>query len=480
MAKKVSPLDVYPYLPDDCETLFGEPKMKIAAHLAGRKIKIQEIKEIYDALPPEYASKFDALSELLKPAIAEIEIGVGPKKIVIGGDDVMFRHMLSFYNKPPIAADVWDTMTAAELSARLKKIQSFQKFYVGSYLYLNAVAVRSTSGNPAKFGKFVSSILKKCDLPLILCTKDPKIMREGLAAAAGKNPLMYACDVSNRAEMTKLALEFEVPITVSSKGDLEELKSLAATLLNDGVDKIVLDPGMPSSGLKIRETFQNFIRIRKAGIDGDSEIAFPIIALPIAARTNPPSSDVLNMPPEVISDYCETIAASSLIVRYADILIIHGLEAHELLPLVHAADMIYTDPRTPSSVEPKLYEIGTPDASSPVLFTTNFALTYYTVESDLMSAGFSGYLFAVNTGGLGVEAAVAGGQLTADVIKKEFERVSFNPAVQTDHKTLVLPGLAARLQSDIEKMMNVSAPVGPMDSGRLGKWLEENWPPKKK
>ena len=480
MAKKVSPLDVYPLLPDDCETLFGAPKMKIAAQLAGRKIKAKELSEIYETLPPEYASKFEKLEELLKPAIAEIEIGVGPKKIVIGGDDVMFRHMLSFYNKTPIAVDVWDTMTTAELSARLDRIQSFQKFYVGSYLYLNAVAVRSTSGDPKKFGKFVSSVLKKCDLPLILCTKNPRIMREGLTAAAGKNPLMYACDVSNREEMTKLALEFDVPMTISSKGDLDELKSLAATLLNDGVDHIVLDLGMPLSGLKIRETFQNFIRVRKAGIDGDSELAFPLMALPIAARKNPPSSQNLNLPPDVISDYSETIAASSLVVRYADIMIIHGLEAHELLPLVHAADMIYTDPRTPSSVEPKLYEIGTPDASSPVLFTTNFALTYYTVESDLMSAGFNGYLFAVNTGGLGVEAAVAGGQLTADVIKKEFERVSFDPITQTEYRTLVLPGLAARLQSDIEKSMGISALVGPMDSGRLGKWLEENWPPKKK
>ena len=481
MAKKVSPLDVYPYLPDDCETLFGTSKMKVATELAGRKRKVKEIKEIYDSLSPDYALKYEKLAELLMPAIAEIEIGVGSKKVVIGGDDVLFRHMLSFYNKTPIAVDVWDTMTAAELSERLENIQSFQKFYVGNFLYLNMVAVRSTSGKPKTFGKFVSSVLKKCDMPLILCTKNPEIMRMGLTAAAGKNPLMYACDVSNRTEMTKLALEFDVPIVVSSKGDLNELKSLAVTLLNDGVDKIVLDPGMPAAGLKFKSTFQNFIRLRKAGIEGDKEIAFPLLSLPIAARAGTDRSDGLkNMPSSVVSDYVETIVASTLIVRYADLFIIHGLEAHELLPLVHAADMIYTDPRTPSSVEPKLYEIGTPNSSSPVLFTTNFALTYYTVESDLMSNGFNGYLFAVNTGGLGVEAAVAGGQLTASVIQKEFERVSFDPVTKTTHQTLVLPGLAARLQSDIEKTMNVSTLVGPMDSGRLRKWLEENWPPKKK
>jgi acetyl-CoA decarbonylase/synthase complex subunit gamma len=223
--------------------------------------------------------------------------------------------------------------------------------------------------------------------------------------------------------------------------------------------------------------------LRKAGIDGDKSLAFPIIALPIASRCTRPKNENENenknekekgMPSEVAAGYKETMIAAALTVRYADMMIIHGLDAYELLPLVHVADMIYTDPRTPSSVEPKMYEIGTPDFTSPVLFTTNFALTYYTVESDLMSAGVSGYLLAVNTGGLGVEAAVAGGQLTAEAILKDFEKAGFDIKEKTSRKTLILPGLAARLQSDIEKLMGVSTLIGPMDSGRLAKWLEEN------
>ncbi|MCL2550427.1 MAG: acetyl-CoA decarbonylase/synthase complex subunit gamma [Methanimicrococcus sp.] len=501
MAKTVSPLEIYPYLPDDCETLFKiaetESKMAVAAKLAGRKLKMRDIREIYEQLPPEFMRKYEKLTELLKPAIAEIEIGAGDKKITIGGDDVMFRHTLSFYNKPPIAADVWDTMTGAELLSRLEKITAFRKFYVGDFLYLDMVAVRSVSGSSETFGKCVETVVKNCDLPLILCTKNPEIMRSGLKSSAGKNPLMYACDTANREKMTQLAIEFDVPVVVCGGGDLDTLQTLAMTLQNDGVDKIVLDPGMPVWGADFKKAFQNFIKIRKAGMDGGMSggtdggidggmnggkaLAFPLIALPIAARTDGSGADRSKekLPPEIVAGYHETMAASALTIRYADLMIIHGLEAHELLPLVHVTDMIYTDPRTPSAVEPKLYRIGHPGPESPVLFTTNFALTYYTVESDLTSAGFNGFLLAVNTGGLGVEAAVAGGQLTAEVIKKGFEDAAFDIKAETKHGTLILPGLAARLQNDIEKIMEVSTLVGPMDSGRLAKWLEENRPPKK-
>ncbi|MDR0766924.1 MAG: acetyl-CoA decarbonylase/synthase complex subunit gamma [Methanosarcinales archaeon] len=480
-SKQVSPLDIYPLLPENCEALFGTSRMAVATQLAGKKLKVSDVRKIYEKLPPEFIEKYEKLAALLSPRIREVEIGTGEKKVTIGGDDVMFRHTLSFYNKPPIAVDVWDTMSDSELIERLDKIKSFKKFYVGSFLYLDMVAVRSTSGSPEAFGKTVEKIISHSDLPLILCTKNAEIMRAGLDAADGKNPLMYACDTKNRKEMTKLALEYDVPIVITAAGGLDELKMLSVTLQKDGISKIVLDPGTFSYGPEFKKTFQNFIKLRKAGLDGDKDLAYPLMALPIAARksrSKPASNEKL--PLEVIADYHETIAASALTVRYADIMIIHGLGGHELLPIVHITDTIYTDPRTPSSVEPKMYKIGNPDSTSPVLFTTNFALTYYTVESDLESASFNGYVLAVNTGGLGVEAAVAGGQLTADVIKKDFEEALFNFEEQTNHQTLVLPGLAARLQSDVEKSMNVAALVGPMDSGRLAKWLEENWPPKKK
>ncbi|MCC4772110.1 acetyl-CoA synthase subunit gamma, partial [Methanosarcina sp. DH2] len=48
----------------------------------------------------------------------------------------------------------------------------------------------------------------------------------------------------------------------------------------------------------------------------------------------------------------------------------------------------------------------------------------------------------------------------------------------TNHKTLIIPGLAARLQGDLEDTLGANVKVGPMDSGRIPGWIEKNWPPK--
>lgn len=65
----------------------------------------------------------------------------------------------------------------------------------------------------------------------------------------------------------------------------------------------------------------------------------------------------------------------------------HSLEAHSMMPDMHLRFNIYTDPRTPVQVKPGIYKVGNPGAESPVFLTTNFALTYYTVESDIASNG---------------------------------------------------------------------------------------------
>ncbi len=51
-----------------------------------------------------------------------------------------------------------------------------------------------------------------------------------------------------------------------------------------------------------------------------------------------------------------------------------------------------------------------------MLITTNYALTYFTVESDIKSAGIDCFLIVIDTGGNSVESAVAGRYLNAESI----------------------------------------------------------------
>ncbi len=463
-----SPLEVYKFLPQtncgDC----GEPTcMAFASHMIDRSLKLEDCPPL---LEDKFRKKYLKLAELLAPEIREVIIGTGEHAVSVGGDDILYRHQLTFFNQPALAVDVWDTMSEDELTERIKFINEYKKFYVGRFLRLDMVAIRSTSGDPDKFKQAVTIAAGNTELPLILCSLDPKVLKAGLEVVADRKPLLYAATKDNWQDVADLVVEYDVPLVLFSPDDLDTLKSLAATFLEMGRDDLVLDPGTNPQGKSLRESFENFLMIRRAGIkEGQRDIAFPLLAVPMTAY-------LANNDP-VSASYWETVLASVFSVRYGDIMIVHSIEPYALLPELHIRDTIYTDPRTPVKVDPKVYEVGSPDKDSPVFVTTNFALTYYTVESDLASSGIDCYLLATDTDGLGVEAAVAGGQMTGQKVSDEFKRVGFDFGEMTGHNTVILPGLAARLQGDMEDASGLKVKIGPPDSGRIPGWMEKNWPP---
>ncbi|WP_292464667.1 acetyl-CoA decarbonylase/synthase complex subunit gamma [Methanolobus sp.] len=464
-----SPLEAYKYLPGTNCAICGEQTcMAFASHLIDRSKKLSECTPM---LEDKFRKKLDQLQGLLAPEIRQVEIGVGEKIVKIGGDDVLYRHKLTFFNQTALAYDVWDTMDEKNLVERVNKIQDFKKFYVGNFLTVDMVAVRSTSNDPKKFASAVKKVVETTDMPLVLCSFNPDVLKAGLEVAKDRNPLLYAANKDNWQQVAALALEYDVPVTLFAPNDLDLLKSLAKTFAEMGTEKLVLDPGTFPSGKQLKETFSNFIKVRRAGIDGDREIAYPLMAVPLTAW-------MVHDDP-VSASYWETVIASVFTIKYGDIMILHSIEPYAMLPELHIRDTIYTDPRKPVTVDPGMYKIGSPTKDSPVFVTTNFALTYYTVESDISSNKIDCFLWAIDTDGIGVEAAVAGGQLTAAKIKKGIEDSGFNMKDDTSHNTIILPGLSARLQGDVEDETGSRVLIGPADSGRIPGWLEKNWPPKK-
>ncbi|MBN2110898.1 MAG: acetyl-CoA decarbonylase/synthase complex subunit gamma [Methanosarcinaceae archaeon] len=465
-----SPLEAYKFLPGtNCGECGELTCMAFAAHLIDRSKKLTECKPI---LEDKFKKKFEELTALLAPEIREVEIGVGDRVSKIGGDDVLYRHKLTFFNQTQFAYDVWDTMDEKELVERVNYIQDFKKFYVGSFLNVDMVAVRCTSNDPAKFAAAVKKVVETTDMPIILCSFEPAVLKAGLEVSKDRNPLLYAANRDNWKEIADLALEYDVPVTLFAPDDLELLKSMAKTFAAMGTEKLVLDPGTFPTGKQLRQTFTNFIKLRRAGIEGDRDIAYPIMAVPFTAW--------MAHDDPVSASYWETVVASIFTIKYGDIMILHSTEPYAILPEIHIRDTMYTDPRKPVSVDPGMYKVGEPTVDSPVLITTNFALTYYTVESDLASSKIDCYLWAIDTDGIGVEAAVAGGQLTASKIKKGIEDSGFDLKKDTTHNTIIIPGLAARLQGDVEDETGANVMVGPADSGRIPGWMDKNWPPQKK
>jgi acetyl-CoA decarbonylase/synthase complex subunit gamma len=126
-------------------------------------------------------------------------------------------------------------------------------------------------------------------------------------------------------------------------------------------------------------------------------------------------------------------------------------------------------------VDPGLKVFGTPNEESPVFFTTNFALTYYTVASDLESSKLNAYLIVVDSEGSAVDSGVAGRKLTAEKVADAIKTTGIEGKVK--HRKIIIPGKASRISGEIEELSGWKVQVGPRDSSEIPKYLIEKWQP---
>jgi len=222
-----------------------------------------------------------------------------------------------------------------------------------------------------------------------------------------------------------------------------------------GITDIAVDPGTHPENLTA--TLTSFVQIRRTAMSEDSILNCPLIGIP-AAEPDPMK---------------EVMAASMMIDRFADLIIFHNTDMFGVLPIITLRQNIYTDPRRPVAVDAGLRTFGEPTKDSPLLATTNFALTYYTVASDIESSALNAYLLVFDTEGLGVQASVAGGQL--DAYKANEAIKAANIADTVNHKKIIIPGMAARISGELEHLSGWEVMVGPKDSSGIPEFIEKRW-----
>ncbi|GAJ08949.1 unnamed protein product, partial [marine sediment metagenome] len=146
----------------------------------------------------------------------------------------------------------------------------------------------------------------------------------------------------------------------------------------------------------------------------------------------------------------------------------------ELLPILTTIQNIYTDPQVPNTVEAKLCEIGDVNENSPVMFTTNFSLTYFCVEAEVERSKIPSYICVVETEGLGVLNAYAGDKLSAEKVVKTLE--SQNVAEKVKHTKLIIPGLLPSFRAEIEDTSEwKEVLIGPENASGIPAFLAEKW-----
>ena len=463
MSSRLDPLTIFNFLPrTNCKDCGEATCLAFASKLLSRDRQLEECPPM---LKPEYREPYEQLKDRLLPPVREVRVGTGPRQVLLGGEEVMMRHQLSYFNPTAIAVDVVDTLDHAVLKERVTEISSLSVERIGKTITLDMVAVRSASGDPKTFAKAVTVVKSCTDLPLMLCSYDPEVLAAGLAETSADRPLLYAATKDNWKEVVQLALENNAPLVVSAPADLDGLVSLAGTLFDAGLMDLVLDPGtFYGKGFLGGLTLKSLVQLRqKAILDQDKSIGFPLMTVPLQvfrSEKDPIRAAML-----------ESLTTDLLVGQYADLVVLHGLDIWELLPVLAFRQAIYSDPRIHAAVDPGLREFFNPEPESPVLVTTNFALTYYTVEADITNFKVPCRLLVVDTEGLGVEAGVAGGQLTAEKIKELMDEVKIEEKVSPETHTIILPGLAARLSGELEILSDWQVIVGPKDSADMQKVL---------
>ncbi len=442
---KLTGIDIYKLLPrTNCGDCGFSTCMAFAMQVAAKKVAL-------DKCPHVSEEAKAALGEAQAPPMRTVSIGSGQNAVTVGGETVLFRHEEKFHRPPGIAITVGPKH--GPVASRISCINKLKFVRVGQELKANLVAVQSDGLDGSGYAALVQTVRENTDLPMILVCPDPTALASALPLVAKERPLLWAATKENWEEMGKLARDHQVPLVARAE-TLADLAWLVEKLRGLGVEDIVLDP----AGKGLKETISKLIDIRRLALEKNFRpLGFPVLVF-VHGR----------------SAFEAVAHATAYICKYANILVLEDVEPEVLLPIFTVSQNLYTDPQKPNAIEAKLYEVGQPDSNSPVLVTTNFALTFYTVAGEVENSKVPAYIVVVDTGGLGVLNAYADDKFTAQTIIKAVKEQGVWEKVS--HRKLVIPGLVAVLKWEIEDETGWEVIVGPEDAAGIPHFLRNVWP----
>ena len=466
---RASPLDIYALLDkSNCKDCGYDTCMAFATDLLERKITLDDCTHLKTT-----PKKLNKLRVMTSPPQKPVTIGVGDRQCIVGGEEVLMRHQLTYYNQTGIFIEVGDGVDK-DLEDTVKYLNDVKIERMGDTLTISGIALRCVSGDAETFKLTAKAIAGMTNLPVILCCFDADILTAAASEIKDQRPLLYAATKDNWEKVGTFAVQNSLPV-VASSADIDELVSLSATLQKLGVKEIVLDPGTFFGPGSQSVTYDRIMQLRTAAIEKDDVNAcWPVMGVPAAywSQTNI-DGDLWK------HQYQEIIMGAIMIAIDTSLIVLHtGQKKDEiwgLMALLTLCQSVFADPRIYPAVDPGMYKIGEPGDMAPVFVTSNYRMTKIPVEQDLQGANINCWLLVVDSEGIGIESAVAGGQFNAGAIAEAINE--YGAFDKVNHRVVVIPGMAARISGALEDEANCYVVVGPRDSSGIPKYVEEMWKP---
>ncbi|MBW7918254.1 MAG: acetyl-CoA decarbonylase/synthase complex subunit gamma [Anaerolineales bacterium] len=431
----LSGIQIYKMLPQtNCKECGFPTCLAFAMKLAAKQVELSSCPYVSEESKRQ-------LAESAAPPIRLVALKGAGAEVKAGNEVVMFRHEKTFYNKPGLFIHV--KASDPDLAAKVAAADAYKVNYVGMDFTVDGFALVLDSDAAAA----IQTVRGATKRPLILIG-DAAALQAGLSACGGETPLLYAADASNAEALAELA-KGKAALTVKADS-LEALADLTQKIQAKGVEDMVLDLG----GKNLSEWLTRSTQVRRLALKANFRaLGYPVIAFPCDAQD-------------------EGIAAAQAIAKYAGFIVLSEFKPELLYPLLVLRENIYTDPQKPIQVQPGVYEINQPKPESPVLVTTNFSITYFSVANEVEGSGLPAWLVVTDAEGMSVLTAWAAGKFDAERIAKAIK--GFDVASKVAKKRVVLPGHVAVLSGELEaELPDWEIRVGPREAVDLPAFMKQ-------
>lgn len=434
----LSGIQIYKLLPQtNCKECGFPTCLAFAMKLAAKQVEL--------SMCPYVSEESKAqLAESAAPPIRLISIKSNGNEVKAGNEVVLFRHEKTFYHKPGMFIKVPASMDGEALTELVKQADQFNVNYVGIDLVLDGFAVLDDTGDPQNFASGIQGVRGVTQRPLVLMSDNPVVIEAGLEKLPNEKPLIYAASANNLDEMVNLATKYKTALVIKASS-LDELADLTEKAKANGLEDLVLmlDVDEMSTWLTLST------QIRRLAIKKNfRSLGYPILALPKTVEE-----------------------AAQAITKYAGFIVLDQFSPASAYSLLVLRQNIYTDPQKPIQVLPGIYEINNPKPDNPVLVTTNFSITYFSVANEVESAGLPAWLLVCDAEGMSVLTAWAAGKFDAERIAKSVK--SSNIADKVSRKLMIIPGHVAVLSGELEaELPDWEIRVGPREALDLPKYMK--------
>jgi acetyl-CoA decarbonylase/synthase complex subunit gamma len=432
----LSGIQIYKMLPQtNCKECGFPTCLAFAMKLAAKQVELSACPYVSEASKQQ-------LAESSAPPIRLVTLKAGTE-VKVGNEVVIFRHEKTFYNKTGLFIRV--KASDPDLAKKVAAADAYKVNYVGMDFSVDGYAVEA-DGDLAAAVKTIRTVSKR---PLILLGKDAAKLDSALSLIAGESALIYAADSSDYEALAEVAKKHKAALVVKADS-LDALADLTKNVQAKGVEDMVLDLG----GKNMSEWLTRSTQVRKLAIKSNLRaLGYPVIAFPCDAKD-------------------EGVAAAQAISKYAGFVVLSEFKPELLYPLLVLRENIYTDPQKPIQVQPGIYEINSPKPDSPVLVTTNFSITYFSVANEVEGSGLPAWLVVTDAEGMSVLTAWAAGKFDAERIAKAIK--GFDVASKVTKKQIVLPGHTAVLSGELEEELpGWDIRVGPREAVDLPAFMKQ-------